>query len=210
MRQAWIPALLLAAAACGGRPSSGAAGPAPAAAPPPELTASPCDGDAPPGGLGRRFEARLETGPGSAELRFDGRPALSSTAGGGAACQILELSPGVHQIDLAAQGDSGVGLRIGLSSQHPDRPDRYDVFSLACGVPGVCAREQLQAWRQAIQDDRTRMHDPCSATQIRDIRWDSERIPGTDQLSALRLSFTLSVYAQPFDSPPRDPGCPTN
>jgi hypothetical protein len=167
----------------------------------------PCDRAA---GGARPLELKLSAGPGAAEVTVDGATQVAAQAGGGEVCAYLDLPAGAHQIALRAAGDAGLGVELALAAGNPKGPWWYDVFSLSCGASGPCAREQLVAWRDAAQADRQRLTDPCSATQLRDLRWESERVPGGSQVTGLTLSFTLFVYATPFDLPPRDPSCPTN
>jgi hypothetical protein len=200
-----VPAALsiLLAAACGG------------SSPPP---AKPLVVDTPRGAAcdragaagARPLELKLAAAPGVAEVTVDGAPQLSVRAGGGAACAYLDLPPGAHPVTLRATGDGGLGLDFAASAGNPKGPWWYDVFRFGCGGSGVCSREELVAWRDRMQADRKALTDPCSATQIRDVKWDSERVPGGSQVTGVSLSFTLFVYAVPFDKEPRDPDCPEN
>jgi hypothetical protein len=110
---------------------------------------------------------------------------------------------------VRALGAGGVGARVKVAAQHPSQPWWYEVFSFDCGQP-TCEKEPLAAWGRAAQTDRKALWDPCSATQVRDVKWESERVPGGDLVTALRLSFTVFVYKDAFDSQPRDPSCPEN
>lgn len=201
MKSAFAPLVLL--AACGGGSS-----PAPTVGPRAVSTTtavSTCDEAPPPLGM-RRIKLELATGPGQAEVTVDGAPRAGADSG--TACGTADLAPGAHQVTLRARGDKGLGVRFAVTAQHAAWT--YDVFKLACGLPGACGRDELATTRTALQANRQGVWDPCSGMQLRDVKWDTSRVPGGDQVLSIDLSFTVFVYDKPFDLPPRDPGCPAS
>jgi hypothetical protein len=165
------------------------------------------EGLPPPAPGTRRLELSVETGPGATEVTVDGQVQVAVREGTG--CAQVELTPGAHRVELRARGDDGLGVHLKLDGQHPSQPWWYDVFSFDCGQP-TCERGPLAAWGRAAQADRKRLTDPCSAVQVRDVKWDSERRPGGELVTQLSLGFTVFLYKEPFDLEPRDQSCPEN
>jgi hypothetical protein len=137
--------------------------------------------------------------------RGDGALALDGASQAGAGCRLWDLPPGTHHVEVSAEGAAGFGVHATMKVVDP--PTEYDLFDLACGLPGSCDTATLRAWETAVVADRTRMTDPCSAAKLTGIRWDTEQLDDLHP-KKLKLSFDLHVYSKPSGKPPHDPSCP--
>lgn len=198
------------AAACGGSQSTGPGVPTAATA----VAATPmgahsCDraGLQPVAPGKRRVELALDANPGATEVSVDGATRVAAKSG--TACAHVELDPGEHQVVVLSRGDEGLGAHLKMMAAHPKEDWWYDLFNFDCGQP-TCEKGPLADWGRAAQADRKAMTDPCSAMQIRNIKWESERAPGRDLVTGLRLTFTVFLYKDAFNNQPRDPACPEN
>lgn len=219
------PAIALGALAllttCGG---SGAAGLAPL---PPRVTratlAGPlCEGmevhcqcrapateDAPHGGSAgepepgfKRYEIRL--GPTEDELwaTVDDM-VFYKTRERGEECYYVDLRPGKHPVTLRAQAAAGFAARMTIAEQ--GALGWYDTFTFDCSTPNRCAMADLRDWDEAV---RARpIHDPCGSTKIRDIRWQTGRVPDRLHPDEIQLDLVLDIYRFTPEHGPGDAAC---
>jgi hypothetical protein len=168
---------------------------------------------APPAEGLKRFEVRVASSDGQAWVTIDGRERLYKSPERAEDCYYLDLAPGDHTVSLRAKSQTeagGVGAALSVSEYNAKNGLWYDAFRFGCGAPGACAKEQIEDWKAAVEKDRTKMWDPCSATKIRSLAWETGRMPDALHPEEIKVTFTLKIATNPPSRPPRDPECPLN
>ncbi len=169
---------------------------------------------APPAPGTRRFELRVASSDGTAWVTLDGKGTLYKDRERHEDCYYVDLAPGDHTVALLAKasneqgGGIGVGLRV--YEHEPVAGRWYESFLFGCGAPGACAKDQLEDWKLAVEQDRTLMWDPCGSSRIRALRWESGRMPDALHPEEVMVAFTLKVGTHTPSKAPRDPSCPVN
>ena len=109
-------------------------------------------------------------------------------------CFYVDVRPGRHPVRLQAKQDTGFAARLKISELAPSNQGWYDSFQFACGAPGVCARDTLREWKAEVARIDDNVHDPCGSTKIRQVVWQTGRLPDDVPPGELQLDFILDVY----------------
>ena len=219
---------LLSAAAAALAACSGAQGQEPIAAAPEPRTqavlAGPlCQGDrcscrqgdadagAPEAGA-KRFEIRLGPSDDPLWATVDGMVLFKSRERADA-CFYVDLTPGEHPVTLRGQGDGGLSAAITIAEQGGGGEDGepgptwwYSTFDFTCGAPGVCAVEDIRAWKEQVAALAGK-HDPCGSTKVKGITWETGRMPDRAHPDDLLLELQLEVYKFRPEHPPGSSAC---
>lgn len=215
--RAWILATAL-AVGCGGAPPHVELKP-----PPPKLTTGTlagalchddtcsCRSGPDDGGAGvpdagkKRFELRLASAydlwvtlPGAV---------LYKSAERSDACFYVDLIPGQTPVQLRASNPGGVSFALEIHELGSQTRSWYDTFQLACGHPGVCSFDELDARKAELAQVARGLHDPCGSTKIKGVAWDHGRSPDHQHPSELAVELTLDVYKFAPDKRAGDPSC---
>lgn len=171
--------------------------------------AAPADGGAGvPDAAVKRFEIRV--GPAEHELwvTLDDMVLYKSTARA-EDCFYVDLGPGDHRMGLRASHGGGVSAKVTVKEYGPATASWYDTFEFACGAPGVCAHDELDAYKASLAVYKRGIHDPCGSVKIKQIGWDTGR--AADQLHPddLQVGWTLDIFDFPARKPHGDPSCAT-
>ena len=127
-------------------------------------------------------------------------------------CFYIDLRPGRHALRLRAEGERGFAARAVVAEQAPPpageaAPGWYDTFIFDCGTPGYCSMAALDEWHAWVQSRRGRVYDPCGSTKVRELRWQTGRVPDRQHPDALQLDLVLDVYQFTPAHGPGDPAC---
>jgi hypothetical protein len=208
--------LASATAACGGAPAPAShLGPPPAAETTATLASSRCSGttckcrtkddaskEDPPKYAGyKRFELRVDRGPGQVWITIDGKQQLYPDIETSESCFYVDLGPGEHQIELrgkAVQENGGVGAALQLSEYSPG-PDKqppwwYDTAIFQCGHPGPCEPDALRSWKEEVEGYARALRDPCGSTKVKRPQWETGVLPDGVHPDEFYASFALDVY----------------
>jgi hypothetical protein len=211
-----VAALAVAAAACGGAEPS-AMRPLPARNTRATLVGPLCDGDdvkcacrepgqdigAPDPGF-KRYEIRL--GPTGNELWATLDDMVFYKSGERAEeCFYVDLRPGRHPMSVQAAGERGFAVRLVVAEQGAQ--GWYDTFVFDCKTPGHCSMADLDEWHAWVQAREGNVFDPCGSTKVRDIRWQTGRVPDQQHPDALEVGLVLDVYKFTPSLAPGDPAC---
>jgi hypothetical protein len=155
----------------------------------------------------KRFELRL--GPVENELwvRVNGM-VLYKSPERATECFYIDLPTGKHSVSVRAKGEYGFAARLAISEIGAQ--GRYETFDFACGGPGMCAQSQIKEWRASLARYKRGAHDPCGSTKIREVQWQSGKMPDKIHPSELQLDFALQVYDFTPERPSGHPTCADN
>ncbi|HLU67046.1 MAG TPA: hypothetical protein VKZ63_12260 [Kofleriaceae bacterium] len=142
----------------------------------------------------KRFEIRLGPSDDPLWATVDGMVLFKSRERPDA-CFYVDLQPGDHAITFRGQGDGGLSAALAISEQGGAEGATwwYRTFDFTCGAPGVCAVEDLTAWKQEVASYQGK-HDPCGSTKIKGIEWETGRMPDRSHPDDLLMRLTLDVY----------------
>jgi hypothetical protein len=158
----------------------------------------------------KRFELRVNRGPGKVWVTIDGAQQLYADPESGESCFYVDLSAGKH--DLVVRGHSvelsggvGASLQVSEYAAGPEKapPWWYDTAYFQCGNPSPCDPESLESWKKEVDAYDNSLRDPCGSTKVRRAAWETGTMPDglhPDDFAAL---LTLDVY--PF-APKNAPG----
>ncbi len=120
-------------------------------------------------------------------------------------CFYVDLRPGRHPVRLRASREEGYGARLSISELGPDKLGWYPSFEFACGSPGICTNDQLDEFKRRLASIKKNVHAPCGSTKIREVVWQTGRMPDSLPPGELQLDFILDIYKF---SPVFAPGSP--
>jgi hypothetical protein len=171
---------------------------------------APATEDAPAGDAGqpeagfKRYEIRL--GPTEDELwaTIDDM-VFYKTRERGEECYYVDLRPGKHPVTLRARAAQGFAARMTISEQ--GALGWYDTFTFDCTTPNRCAMADLHDWDESVRAREGAIHDPCGSTKIRDIRWQTGRLPDRLHPDELQLDLVLDIYRFTPKHGPGDAAC---
>jgi hypothetical protein len=172
---------------------------------------APATEDAPTGGSAgepepgfKRYEIRL--GPTEDELWATiGDMVFYKTRERGEECFYVDLRPGKHPVSLRAKAAQGFAARMTIAEQ--GARGWYDTFLFDCSTPNRCAMADLHDWDEAIRARKGEIHDPCGSTKIRDVRWQTGRLPDRLHPDELQLDLVLDIYRFTPEHGPGDAAC---
>lgn len=220
-RTGWIPALCALAAACSGAERTQIAiGP-----PPPRETHAVlagglcqdnqcrCHRDGGDGGVGvpetadrKRFELRLQSAY-DLWVTIDRSTVLYKNPERAEACFYVDLPSGMHEVELRASNPDGVSAGLEIHELGTRTRSWYDTFAFSCGVPGVCALEELTALKAKYAATRRGLYDRCGTTRIKGVAWDHGKPPDQVHPSELVVRLTLDIYRFGAVKPHGEPTC---
>lgn len=160
-----------------------------------------CRGDAPgDGGVGvpdgtdrKRFEFRM-TSAYDLWVTINRTTVLYKSPERAVACFYVDLPTGAQQVELRASNPDGVSAGLEIHELGTRTRSWYDTFAFACGVPGVCSFEELEAGKARYRGARRNLFDPCGTTRVKGISWDHGKSPDQIHPSELVLRLTLDIY----------------
>jgi len=219
--RAVLPCLLLAASCSGGATQIAIGKP-----PPPRTTgalsgnlctAEGCScrdlGASGDGGVGtpepgkKRYEIRF--GPSAQALWATLGPdtVLYKSAEKADACFYVDLSPGVHPMELRASAPEGVSAAWSIHEYSPATQSWYDTFTFNCGSPGVCSFSDLDEQKPHYAAFPKGLHDACGTTKVKQLTWDTGKAPDQQHPSELVVRLGLDVYKLVASQPHGSEGC---
>jgi hypothetical protein len=159
-----------------------------------ELSA-PGDGGAgvPDGADRKRFEVRLGS-PYDLWVTINRSTVLYKSPERAEECFYVDLPSGEQQVELRASNPEGVSVALQVHELGTRTRSWYETFAFACGSPGACSFDELEANKaQYLAADR-RLFDPCGTTKVKGISWDHGKAPDQLHPSELVVRFTLDIY----------------
>jgi hypothetical protein len=120
-------------------------------------------------------------------------------------CFYVDLQPGKHPVSLRAEAPKGFAARLTIAEQGAQ--GWYDTFTFHCGAPGHCSMADLDAWDAWLRGRKGKVHDPCGSTKVRELRWQTGRVPDRVYPDALALDLVLDIYRFTPAHGPGDPAC---
>lgn len=123
------------------------------------------------------------------------------------ACFYVDLAPGQHPVALRASNKDGVSASLAIAELGAKAKTKYKTFEFACGHPGVCSFEDLDAAKVSYKEFQRGLHDACGSTKIKGINWDHGKAPDGEHPSELLVRLTLDVYTFMPEKPSGDATC---
>jgi hypothetical protein len=123
------------------------------------------------------------------------------------ACFYIDLPSGVHEVELRAENPDGVSAGLQIHELGTRTRSWYDTFSFACGVPGVCSLEELEASKAQYTGAQHNLFDRCGTTKVKGISWDHGKAPDQIHPSELVVRLTLDIYRFAAAKPHGDTTC---
>ncbi|HEY0189902.1 MAG TPA: hypothetical protein VGC42_02190 [Kofleriaceae bacterium] len=146
----------------------------------------------------KRFEFRLGPTPQELWLTINGHDVLYKSAERADACFYVDLPTGAQQVELRASNPDGVSVALAIHELGTTTKSWYDTFQFACGSPGVCSFEELEANKAQYASGRTKnLFDRCGTTKVKAISWDHGKAPDQQHPSELLVRLTLDIYKHP-------------
>jgi hypothetical protein len=122
-------------------------------------------------------------------------------------CFFIDLPPGQHEVTLRAQGEAGFGAGLRIREIGGKGPWFYETFDFNCGAPGLCDMASLRYWKEGTKTLRGGRHAPCGSVRIRNIEWQTGRMPDNLHPEDFRMQATLQVDEFAPKHPPKTPNC---
>ena len=168
---------------------------------------APADGGAgaPAEGL-KRFEIRIGPQDNPLWVTLDDR-VLYKSAARAEECFYVDLAPGDHPMRIRASRDGGISAGVRVQEYGVDTQSWYDSFQFVCGIPGVCAHEELDDYKASLKKFRRGIQDPCGSVKVKQLSWDTGKAPDQVHPNDLAVGLTLEVYYFPPRGPHGDPAC---
>lgn len=141
----------------------------------------------------KRYEVRL-TSPHELWVTINGASVLYKSPERALACFYVDLPTGAQQVELRAKNPDGVSAALQIHELGTRTRSWYDTFAFACGVPGVCSLEELEAGKAEYVGDKRHRSDPCGTTRVKGISWDHGEAPDQVHPSELVVRLTLDIY----------------
>jgi hypothetical protein len=158
-----------------------------------------CRGEAGDGGVGvpdapgkKRFEVRL----GSAYdlwLTINKSTVLYKSPERAEECFYVDLPTGASQVELRASNPQGVSAALQIRELGTRTASWYDTFAFACGTPGVCSFDELDALKAQYRAPRG-LYDRCGTTRVKGLTWDHGKAPDAQHPNELVVRLTLDIY----------------
>jgi hypothetical protein len=123
------------------------------------------------------------------------------------ACFYVDFMPGEYPVALRASNKDGVSAQLEIFELGAKAKTRYSTFKFACGHPGVCAFEDLDAAKVSFKEFHRGLHDACGSTKIKNINWDHGKAPDGTHPSELLVRLTLDIYKFMPEKPSGDSTC---
>lgn len=172
-----------------------------------------CRGDQGDGGVGvpdtrdrKRFEIRMASAY-DLWTTIDGTTVLYKSPERAETCFYVDLPTGAHQVELRASSRDGVSAGLQIHELGTRTRSWYDTFAFACGVPGVCSFEELDAYKARYAGTQRGLFDRCGTTRVKGITWDHGKSPDQAHPSELVLRLTLDIYRFAAWKPHGDTTC---
>ena len=142
----------------------------------------------------KRYEVRI--GPIDNELwvTIDDKMVLYKGLERPEECFYVDVAPGRHPIRIRGKRETGFGARVTISELAPENQGWYGSFEFQCGSPGICTRQRLDEWKKETSALPKNLFDPCGSTKVREVVWQTGRLPDTVPPGDLQLDFILDVY----------------
>lgn len=141
----------------------------------------------------KRYEIRLESAY-DLWLTIDKMMVLYKSPERADACFYVDLSTGIHPVELRASNPDGVSLGLRIHELGTKTHSWYDTFAFACGVPGVCSFEDLDAQKAQYVAAHRSLFDRCGTTKVKAVSWDHGKAPDQTHPSELLVRLTLDIY----------------
>lgn len=122
-------------------------------------------------------------------------------------CFYVDLGAGDHAVGLRAHHGGGLSAAVAISEYAPATASWYQTYRFACGVPGVCSHDEIDAYKASLAQYRRGIHDPCGSVKIKNVTWDTGVAPDAMHPDDLALGLTLDVYDFAPKHPHGDPAC---
>ncbi len=204
----WIVLVLAGALACGGTAHPLSIAPPPAKETHAVLAGGLCQdnhctcrGETGDGGVGvpdgkdrKRYEIRLGPSPYELWVTVDKTTVLYKSLERAEMCFYVDLSTGVHPVELRASNPEGVSVVLNIHELGTRTHSWYDTFTFVCGHPGVCSFEELEANKAQYATARRQLFDRCGTTKVKGISWDHGKAPDQLHPSELVVRLTLDIY----------------
>ena len=144
----------------------------------------------------KRYELRL-TSAYDLWLTINGRDVLYKSPERAADCFYVDLPTGTQQIELRASNPAGISAALQIHELGTKTRSWYDTFAFACGVPGVCSFEDLDAQKAQYRAGHRNLFDRCGTTKVKGVTWDHGKSPDQLHPSELVVRLTLEIYRFP-------------
>ena len=147
----------------------------------------------PPAPPYKRFEVRVGPHPNDLWVTVADN-VLYKSRERGVECFYLDLVPGKHPVTVRGRGEGGVAAVVAISERSAGGPWWYPTFFFDCGQGGVCDAEGYEVWKAGLSAFSRNLHAPCGSTKIRNIQWQTGRMPDGLHPSDIELRLLLDVY----------------
>ena len=174
-----------------------------------------CRADVPgDGGVGvpddparKRYEIRLGPSPYELWLTINKTTVLYKSAERAEMCFYVDLPTGTNDVELRASNPDGVSAALQIHELGTKTKSWYDTFAFACGSPGVCAFEELDANKAEYSGVKRHLFDACGTTKVKGLSWDHGQAPDQLHPSELVVRLTLDIYRFAAWKRHGDPSC---
>ena len=154
----------------------------------------------------KRFEFRVGPSEHPLWVLIDGT-VLYKSAARAEDCFYVDLAPGDHSVRLRASHAGGISAGLFVSEYGAATRSWYDTYAFSCGVPGVCAHEDLDEYKAGLAQFARGRHDPCGSVRIKGLTWDTGAAPDQVHPDELALGMTFQVYDFAPRAPHGDASC---
>jgi hypothetical protein len=141
----------------------------------------------------KRYEFRL-TSAYDLWLTINGQAVLYKSPERAEDCFYVDLPTGIQRVELRASNPDGVSAALQIHELGTKTNSWYDTFAFACGVPGVCQFEELDAQKARYREARNNLFDRCGTTKVKGITWDHGKAPDQQHPGELVVRLTLDIY----------------
>jgi hypothetical protein len=110
-------------------------------------------------------------------------------------CFYIDLPSIDVPIELRGSDAAGVSAQWTIRELGTKTNSWYDTFAFACGHPGVCSFEELDAAKaKAAAMPKKGIYDACGSVKIKGLTWDTGRAPDNLHPSELLVRLVLQIY----------------
>jgi len=109
-------------------------------------------------------------------------------------CFYIDLPSGNQPMELRASNPDGVSVAFQIHELGTQTKSWYDTFQFACGSPGVCSYDELEANKSQYANVPHQIYDRCGTTQVKGLAWDHGKAPDQEHPSELVVRFTLDIH----------------